>query len=430
MVSPHFPPDSTAATHRVRLLAPHMAEHGWEPIVVTVEPDGYEGRLDPDLTTLVPSSLRVVRCRAWSPRWTRRLGIGDLGLRALPSVLRTSVSLMRRERVDAVFITTYPIYTAVVGPILKRLFSVPFVIDLQDPWVGAWGRLVGGGASGAPDVKSRVTRRLAARLEGPVLRAADAIVAVSAGTYEDILARRPELRTKACAAIPIGGDEADFAIVAGNGRSNGFFNRRDGLVHVCSVGTILPMGMDTVRAVLAAAADLRRRRPDLGSRLRLHFFGTSNERSNTPSGRVEPIAREVGVADLVTEHPARVDYLDAVRLQLDADALLLMGSREAHYTASKLYPALLARRPLLALYHDSSSVVDILRRFTRTPTVQLVTFDEEHPAMTRVDAVANALEALIASPAYVANDVDPEVFTEHSARVLAGHLADLLTRVA
>ena len=24
MISPHYPPDSTAATHRVRLLAPHL----------------------------------------------------------------------------------------------------------------------------------------------------------------------------------------------------------------------------------------------------------------------------------------------------------------------------------------------------------------------------------------------------------------------
>ena len=28
MVSPHFPPDSSAGTHRVRLLAPHLPEFG------------------------------------------------------------------------------------------------------------------------------------------------------------------------------------------------------------------------------------------------------------------------------------------------------------------------------------------------------------------------------------------------------------------
>ncbi len=49
MISPHFPPDSTAATHRVRLLAPHLPAHGWQPTVLTVDPRDYEGRLDPDL---------------------------------------------------------------------------------------------------------------------------------------------------------------------------------------------------------------------------------------------------------------------------------------------------------------------------------------------------------------------------------------------
>ena len=49
MLSPHFPPDSSAATHRVRLLAPHLPEYGWEPIVVTAEPDGYEGPLDVEI---------------------------------------------------------------------------------------------------------------------------------------------------------------------------------------------------------------------------------------------------------------------------------------------------------------------------------------------------------------------------------------------
>ena len=47
MISPHFPPDSTAATHRVRLLAPHLPAHGWQPTVLTVDPRDYEGRLDP-----------------------------------------------------------------------------------------------------------------------------------------------------------------------------------------------------------------------------------------------------------------------------------------------------------------------------------------------------------------------------------------------
>ena len=58
MVSPHFPPDSSAATHRVRLLAPHLAGYGWEPTVVTVD------RFEPTSTPLVTIPIS----RSWFPR--------------------------------------------------------------------------------------------------------------------------------------------------------------------------------------------------------------------------------------------------------------------------------------------------------------------------------------------------------------------------
>ena len=64
MVSPHFPPDSTAATHRVRLLAPYLPLFGWEPTVLTVDPRDYEGRLDSVLADSVPQAVRTVRARA------------------------------------------------------------------------------------------------------------------------------------------------------------------------------------------------------------------------------------------------------------------------------------------------------------------------------------------------------------------------------
>src|SRR5436305_5228390 len=147
-VSPHFPPDSSAGTHRVRLLAPHMAGHGWDPTVLTVDPRDYEGRLDDSLAASVPESLRVIRVRAWRSTITRPFGIGDLGIRAYQGLKRAAMSLLARERFDAVFITIYPTYPALLGPSLKRDFGVAFVLDYQDPWVGEWGRSVGPGEEG------------------------------------------------------------------------------------------------------------------------------------------------------------------------------------------------------------------------------------------------------------------------------------------
>src|SRR5438045_904098 len=189
MVSPHFPPDSTGATHRVRLLAPRLREHGWEPTVLTVDPRDYEGALDPALADSLPADLRVVRARAWPARMTRLVGIGDLGLRAFEGLWREASQLLARETFDVVFITIYPAYTALLGPLLKRRFGVPFVLDYQDPWVGEWGRTVGPGADGRPDLRSRISRLVALRLEPLALRAADPITAVSRGACRPGLGR-------------------------------------------------------------------------------------------------------------------------------------------------------------------------------------------------------------------------------------------------
>jgi glycosyl transferase family 4 len=430
MVSPHFPPDTNAATHRVRLLAPHLPACGWEPTVVTVDPRDYEGRLDRTLADLVPPALRVVHARAWPASMTRRLGLGDLGLRAFTSLAGTCARLLSRESFDALFITIYPAYPALLGPWLKRRFGIPFVLDYQDPWVGAWGDTVGGGPDGRPDLKSRLSRALALRLEPRVVRDADAITAVSRATYEQLHGRYPWLSQTPCADIPLGGEPADFDALRRQMRNNPWFDPKDGQVHLCYVGTLLPLGFETLRAVLDATALLGARRPELYARLRLHFFGTSNVTTPGAPGRVLPVARARGVADRVTETPGRLDYLDALAVQTQASAILLMGSSERHYTASKLYPALLSERPLLAVYHEASSVVDILRRTAGPPTARVVTYGEADRAGARVEAIYRELAALVENPQHDPATVNWESLREWSARALAGKLAALLDQVS
>ena len=63
-------------------------------------------------------------------------------------VRRPSADLLEHERFDALFITIYPVYPALLGPLLKKRFRVPLVLDYQDPWVGEWGRTVGPDAGG------------------------------------------------------------------------------------------------------------------------------------------------------------------------------------------------------------------------------------------------------------------------------------------
>jgi glycosyl transferase family 4 len=428
MVSPHFPPDSSAAAHRVRLLAPHLAEAGWTPTVVTVDPAAYEGRLDPDLAALVPPSLRVVRAAAWPSALTRWAGVGDLGLRAWRGLDVACRRVLLAERFDALFITISPVYPALLGPRLKRRFHIPFVLDYQDPWVGAWGLTVGGAPNGGPDWKSRLSRSLGVWLEPRALAAADALVAVSQGTIDGILDRVPAARGVPHAAIPLGFEPEDFERLRSRPRSIASFDPADGRVHLVYVGTLLPTGVATLRLLLAGLQRLREESPQAAERLRLHFLGTSNQ-SSSSQYRVRPIAEALGVASHVSETPGRLDYLDALSALTAAHGILLLGSSERHYTASKLYPALLARRPLLALFHDASSVVDVLRDVAREPSVRVVTYGDGPPDAAHVTLIARHLRDLACDPVYRDTDVRLDRADAVSARTLARRLAGVLDQV-
>jgi hypothetical protein len=427
LISPHFPPDSTAGTHRVRLLAPYLQRYGWEPTVLTVESSAYEGVLDDELSTLLPAPVRVIRAPAFSTRVSRPLGIGDLGLRSFMGLKRKATELLRTEKFDALFITIFPAYTALLGPMLVRRFHIPFVLDYQDPWVSAWGSEVGGGPKGKVDLKSRASRALAKWLEPHAVRAASAITAVSAGTYEPILARNPTIRP-ITDAIPIGAEPLDFRRKSSTvGRT---FDASDDLVHICYTGAMLPLGYETLRAVLRAAALLRDRQPKAFARLRFHFYGTSNQSTHTDELRVMPEAAALGLEKIVEEVPTRVPYSRAVRIQTDATVLLAMGSSERHYTASKIYPLLMAQRPLLAVYHEASTVVDALRRIARPPSVQLIAYNDVERAESRVAAISDALLALATDPTWHEDDIDASALAEFTAARLAARLADVFDRAA
>jgi len=425
MISPHFPPDSSAGTHRVRLLAPHLAEYGWTPTVLTVAEEDYESRLDSELASLVPLSLEVIRSRALPVRVTRRFGIGDLGLRALPGLRRAAWRLLEERHFDAAFITIYPTYPAVLGPMIKRRFDVPFVLDYQDPWVSAWGNEVGGGRDGAVDAKSRSTRAVAERLEPRVLRVADGVTAVSARTYEEAL-ERTGAAPRATAEIPIGWDRIDIDVLERR-RARSRLIPADGRFHFCYTGTVLPMGTSAVRALLAAVRTLVDREPEMHDRVRFDFFGTSNQTTGG-APRVMPLARDVGLDALVTEHPARLDYLDALDVLRQADALLLLGSSERHYTPSKLFPALLANRPIVAVYHRESTAVHMLNAAAPT-AASVIAFDDQRPVDSMTDCIARALrDVTIANRHDI--EIDRRALEPWSARALAGRLAAVCDRIA
>lgn len=417
IVAPSYAPSSNPPTHRVRFFARHLPAFGWQPEVLTVDGAHYEEPWDAEIERLLPD-VPVTRTGALSARWTSRVGIRDLGIRAYLHMKRELRRMITAHRPDALFIPGPPWHTMLLGAAMREEAGVPYVLDYIDPWVNSMG------ADGRWWTKAHWFRRLAILLEPRVARGASQIVAVSDGTNEAVQARYPDIPSDRFTGIPYGFEASDFAALRERPRPHGYWDAADGNLHLVYVGAMLPNGYETLRAVLGAVKLLREREPSFGERLRLHFFGTTYDPKAT-EGLVEPVAREMGLGAIVDERPRRIPYLDALNVLCSSDGIIGMGSTEAHYTASKIFPCILARRPLLAVYHAASSVCDIV---SEAQAGSLVTYDDVARAESRTEAIADSLRRLHAPGGYDAGAVRWDCFEEYSAASMSRRLASVLDR--
>jgi hypothetical protein len=251
------------------------------------------------------------------------------------------------------------------------------------------------------------------------------IVGVSRGTTVGVIERYEWMSDRQGADIPYGGEPEDFEYLRLHPQKQEIFQKGDGLFHISSVGR---GGADLKRALRAVFHGFRKgleQSPECFERVRIHFVGTSYAPDASGRYGILPLAEEFGLQNYVTEHPQRVPYLTALQVLLDSDALLAVGSDAPHYTASKIFPYVLARRPLLAVYHEKSSVVEIVRASNAGTAV---TFDEAKSEEQVHGEAEAALRDLVATGGREP-ETDWNRFSEYTTRAMSARLAKVFDGV-
>lgn len=373
IVSPHFPPINAPDHQRVRMALLHFKEFGWQPTVLAVEPECSENRRDDSLLTTIPDDVEIHRVRALPVGVTRRVGIGNLALRSLPYLRSKGNQLLSSGSFDLVFFSTSMFPVMSLGPVWLKRFGVPYVLDFQDPWLSDYYK----GSSLSPPggkIKYAFSNMLGRALEPRVVREAAHIVVVSPA-YPDLLRNRyPELNGKGFTVLPFAASERDFEFAQASKTSHDVFASNDGFIHWVYAGAAGAIMERSIRSFFTALQSTLERDPQLTKRLKIHFVGTDYAEASRARKTVEPIAAEFKLDGIVDERTDRLPFLTTLKLLRDADALLLFGSDDPSYTASKIFPYIMARKPLLVIVHEKSSVCDIVRK-TRAGT--LVTFNGE-----------------------------------------------------
>jgi hypothetical protein len=413
LVTGHFPPSNLASVHRSRLWAQHLPEFGWTPIIVTAHWDYYEERLDSALLDLVGRDLRVIRTKAFSVKPLRI--VGDIGLRALFWHLTVLNELVLRKEIDFFHICIPSHYSALLGEMVYRKHQFPFGIDYIDPWVHVW--------PGTEKVfsKSWASCKLANLLEPWAVRNASLITGVAPLYYESVLERNPHLREQCItAAMPYGNSEVDYRYLANAARNTFLFPKHDAQhFNMIYAGAMLPNADIVLERFLDALAIMREEYSQLMEQLQIHFVGTGTSPNDPKGYNIWPHVQRYGLDRWVHEHPNRISYVDVLNHLAHASAILILGSTDPHYTPSKIYQAVQAKRPIFALLHEMSTAVNVLHE---SRAGKAVTFKGGRIPSGR--EIAMALADFIRDPQYDSESVKWDAFEAYSARNSSRILAE------
>lgn len=426
IISPHFPPINAADHQRVRMTLPYFQEFGWSPHVLAVQPERIESPLDPVIEKTVPDEIPVTRVNAFSTQYTRYVGLGDLGWRSLPFLGKAGAKLLQEEEFDLVYFSTTVFLSMALSSHWWKKFRVPYILDFQDPWLNYYYQKSGTNPPGGW-LKYGFSQKVAQFSEPHAMRYVSHVTSVSPAYPETLRQRYPWLTAEQFTVLPFGAPEKDFELLSELQVKQNIFDPQDGKQHWVYVGR---GGQDmalALHSLFLAIQQERDRAPDRWSNVKLHFIGTSYAPKGRRKKAVEPIASEYGLSDIVEELPERIPYFEALKVLVDSDVILLIGSDDPGYSASKLYPCVLARKPILAIFHHQSLVVKLLQEWE---TGHVVTFTAQSQPHDLVDSLKTQLNYLANTHTREETTTNWDKFSPYTAREMTRKLCNLFDKVA
>ncbi|SER31427.1 hypothetical protein SAMN04488023_10766 [Pedobacter rhizosphaerae] len=344
--------------HRVRLSLPYYEENGWLPTVVCVDHRYYEMVDDPLMLESIPKHIKIHLVKAFPKKWTSKVGLGSLALRSYFFYKRYVDQLLKKEHFDLIFFSTTEFPLCALGSHWKRKFNIPYIIDMQDPWHTEYYQ---NKPKAERPPKYWFSYRLNKYLEPIAMAAVSGIISVSDEYIKVLVHRYPEVKKIPVAVITFPAAVKDLEIAEANKKTLATPLLTDNSINLVYVGR---GGHDLKQAAMLlfnAFSSRLAERPDLFSSIKFYFIGTSYAPKGTGLSTIKPIADTIGISEYVHEQTDRIPYFETLSYLNNADGLIILGSDDPGYTASKIYPYILSKKPLLAIFNLKSSAATIIR---------------------------------------------------------------------
>lgn len=390
IVTYYWPPGSGAGVQRWLKFSKYLPEFGWEPFILTVDPDyATYPAVDNTLQDEISDELKVIRTRAtdWFRIYRRdKSGIPSAGFAAddakgikdkairfirgnffIPDprrgwnkyALREACRLIESEKIKYIITTSPPHSTQLIGLKLKKKYpGIKWIADLRDPWTDIY----------YYDLfcHTPAARKIDRYYEKLVLSSADRIITVGKSLKELFSFKIPGTENKS-EVISNGYDNTDF---------EGIKPLNPDEFTISYIGTL--SDSYNLSGFLDALAGF----VSEGFRVRLKFIGMVS-----PGQKSLILAKTVKFS---VDFIAYADHKTAIKYMMESSALLLIipdHTSNRSIITGKIFEYLASGKPVLCIgpedgdaaeiikttkhgmcadYNDHEKIKDILKSFYKT----------------------------------------------------------------
>ncbi|WP_426671939.1 hypothetical protein ACPPVU_11940 [Mucilaginibacter sp. McL0603] len=344
---------------RVRMSLPYFKDFDWKAEVVTIDPQFADIVKDELLLQSIPSDIKIHTVKALSKKWTSKMGLGSIALRSLWFYKQKVNRIVKEQKFDLIYFSTTQFPVLTLGAYWKKRFNIPYVIDMQDPWHSDYYR---DKPKEQQPPKYWLSYRLNKYLEPIAMKQVGGLISVSANYIEDLKNRYPQIKHVPEAVITFGAFDPDTGIADDN---KNIFKPllNPEFKNIVYVGR---GGIDMHKAIVPVFQALQKAlkdQPEVFNKIKLYFIGTSYAAAGKGVATILPLAKKYNVENNVIELTDRISYYHTLVILQQADALFVPGSDDPKYSASKIYPYLLMKKPLLTIFNKNSSAIKILQEY-------------------------------------------------------------------
>jgi hypothetical protein len=343
IIYPHWPPSNLAGVHRARLISNFLPEFDRHAIILTVKHEFYEEKPDFDIIKTVNPKTEVIYTDA-KPVKKPRI-IGDIGLRAFSYLKKEALKIIQKQNIDFIWIPIPSFYVAILGRILYEKTKIPYGIDYIDPWVR--------NISNRKNFRAIFSNLIARMLEPYAVKKASLISGVSKAYYQPVIDRNFKSVKPVDVAMPYGFDPNDHKIILNN--ISFPWDKYPNCKPLVYAGAFLPLSGYFTKILFNRIKNLKNT-GKLDKNIKLFFIGTGNYTHKS----ITEYAKEAKIDDIVIEIRQRYPFLHILNFLSHAYGIIVIGSTEKHYTASKIFQSILSKRPIFSIFHNESSAVQIL----------------------------------------------------------------------